>query len=281
MKTLRQSLLTLSFAALSLGGPGCAGSAPSEEETLVGEAASALTVGEESGDPTADAVAAESDEALAADAESASLLPQPGEGGGFCDVGARRARVMAHFDVNHDGQLGPAERQALRDELEARTGHPLAVRFGLQHRAHVMKRLRWVFDENGDGALSADERTAMMDALEARCLRLKAAVVERFDANGDGQLGPAERQAARDAFVARLQALRQQVLGQYDANGNGVLDEPERQQLRADRVAAFQARRAAVIAEFDADGDGALSDAEKLALRQALQQRLIEGRDAE
>lgn len=281
MKTLRQSLLTLSLATWSLGVAGCTGAAPTEEETLVGEATSALTVGEESGDPTADAVGSESDEELAAAADSASLVPQAGEGGGVCDPGATRARILAHFDANHDGQLGPAERQALRDELEARTGHPMAVRFGLQHRAHVLKRLRWAFDENGDGALSADERTALMDALEARCLRLRATVLERFDANGDGQLGPAERQAARDAFVARVQAQKQQVLGQYDANGNGQLDEPERRQLRADRVAAFQARRAAVKAQFDADGDGALSDAEKLALKRAIQQRLIEGRDAE
>lgn len=281
MKTLRQSLLTLSLTTLSFGVTACAGSAPTEEETLVGEAASALTVAEESGDPTADAVGSESDDELAAAGDSASLVPQAGEGGGFCDLGARRARILAHFDVNHDGQLGPAERQALRDELEARTGHPLAVRFGLQHRAHVMKRLRWAFDENNDGVLSADERTALMDALEARCLRLRATIIERFDANDDGQLGPAERQAARDAFLARVQALKQQVLSQYDVNGNGVLDEAERQQLRADRVAAFQARRAAVKAQFDADGDGVLSDAEQLALKHAIQQRLIDGRDAE
>ena len=278
MKILRKTLLTLSLSALA----GCQGGAMTEDETLVGEASSALTVAEESGDVTADAVGGESSTELSASGDEASLLPQtPGEADGFCDLNARRARVLARYDANDDGRLGPAERQALKDDLVARAGHPIAVRFGLMHRAHVIKRLQWVFDSNLDGTLSADERTAMVDALEARCVRIRANVIARFDANGDGSLDAAEKQAAKDAFVARVQALRQQVLTQYDVNSNGVLEETERAQLRSDRIAAFQARRAMVVAQFDVNDDGVLDDAEKTALKQAITQRIIDGRDAE
>lgn len=282
MKNLRKTLLTLSLTAVSLGGLACQSGTMTEEETLVGEASAALTVAEESGDVTADAVGGESATELAARGDEAAALPQSsGEADGVCDLGARRARVLARYDANGNGRLDPAERQALKDDLEARVGHPVALRFGLAHRAFVIKRLRWVFDSNSDGTLSSDERTAMVDALEARCERIRANVLARFDANGDGALDATERQAAKDALVARIQAKRQQVLSQYDANGNGVLDEGERLQLRDDRIAAFQARRAEVVAQFDANHDGTLDDAEKTALKQAIVQRLTDGRDAE
>jgi EF hand len=278
MKTLRQALLTLAFAAAS----SCAGPAMTQDETLVGEASSALTVAEETGDVTADAAGAETDAALGVSGDESAAVPEmPGDTDGVCDVGARRARVLARYDANDDGRLEATERAALKADLEARVGHPLAVRFGLAHRAHVMRRLHWVFDTDGDGALSSDERTAMVDALEARCERLRAAVIARFDANGDGSLDATERQAAKDAFVARVQAARQQVLAQYDTNGNGVLDDGERAALRDDRIAAFKARRAAVVSQFDANHDGVLDDAEKLALKNAIIQRIEEGRDAE
>ena len=278
MKILRKTLLALS---LSVGAVACQGGQMTEEETLVGEASSALTVAEESGDVTADAVGGETATEMTASGDESAVLPQTGDGDGVCDLGARRARVLARYDANGDGKLGPVERDALRDDLQARVGHPVALRFGLIHRAHVIKRLKWVFDTDLDGSLSADERTAMVDALEARCERIRANVIERFDTNGDGSLDATEKQAAKDALVARVQAFRQQVLTQYDVNTNGVLDDGERQQLRTDRIAAFQARRAAVVAQFDVNDDGTLDDAEKRALKQAITQRIIEGRDAE
>lgn len=282
MKILRKTFLTLSLTTLCAGGLACQGGPLTEDETLIGEASAALTVAEESGDVTADAVGGESSTELTASGDEASLLPQvPTEADGVCDLSARRARVLARYDMNGDGRLGPAERRALNDDLIARADHPVAARFGLMHRAHVIKRLRWVFDANSDGSLSSDERTAMIDALEARCERIRAKVLERFDANGDGSLDATEKQAAKDALVARVQAFRQQVLSQYDVNSNGVLDETERQQLKRDRIAAFQARRAAVVAQFDVNGDGTLDDAEKTALKQAITQRIAEGRDAE
>lgn len=281
MKPLRTALLTLSLSAASLGGVACQ-SPLTDEESLVGEASAAVTIAEETGDVTADAVALESSSDLSTSADlSAELPPATTESDGVCDFSAQRQRIMARYDANGDGKLSLAERQALRGDLEDATRHPVAVRFALAHRGHVMQRLRWVFDENNDGVLSTEERTALVDALEARCERIHATVMERFDANGDGTLDATERQAVKDALVARLRAARQAILEKYDTNGNGVLDHGERVALREDRVAAFQARKAELIDAYDVNDDGTLDDAEKLALKQAIQRRIIEGRDAE
>ncbi|MCA2980101.1 MAG: calcium-binding protein [Myxococcaceae bacterium] len=280
MTSLRRALLTLSLSTLPLSGAACQGSM-SDEEALVGEATSSLTVGEETGDLGAEAAAGQSDSALEALATDASELPGvPDDAPGVCDVEGRRRRVLARYDENGDGQLGPAERAQLSRDLSAR-GAPLAARLALRHRAAVMERVRWAFDENADGALSADERTALVDALEARCLRRRAAVVAAFDGDRDGALDVTERQAAKAALQAKVQALRQQVLAKHDANGNGALDDAEKVALRRELVAAWKATRAEVVKRFDANGDGALDDGERLALKRALQQRIAEGRDAE
>lgn len=281
MKPLRRALLTLSLSALTFGGAACQG-ALSEEEAVVGEATSYLTVAEETGNVASEASGGESDADVEEIVGDASELPSMPEGAtGVCDLEGRRQRVIANYDENGDGTLGPAERAQLKRDLEARVGHPFAVRFAARHRVHVMKRVKWVFDENNDGTLSTEERTAMVDALEARCLRIRAAVLERFDADHDGALNDTEKQAAKAALQAKLQALRQQVLAKYDANGNGVLDDGERLAIRADAIAAWKAKRAEVVKAFDTNGDGTLSDAEKLALKHAIQQRIAEGKDAE
>jgi Ca2+-binding EF-hand superfamily protein len=281
MTHLRRALLTVGLAALSLAGSACQGNL-SEDETLSGEAASALMAAEESGDVTADAAGAESIEVLSAQAEASAALPSlPDDAAGTCDFSAHRQRVLARYDADADGKLNAPERRALKADLETRFGSPLAVRFGLAHRAHVVRRAQWLFDENGDGQLSSDERTAMVDAFEARCRQVHARVLERFDADGSGKLEQTERQAAFEALRARVQAHRQTLLSEYDSNTNGVLDDGERLALRADRLAAFQTRRAALIEQFDANGDGTLGAVEVRALKQAIITRLIEGRDAE
>ncbi|MFO0598899.1 MAG: calcium-binding protein [Myxococcaceae bacterium] len=280
MKTLRRSLLTLSLAAVSFGGFSCGQGAMSDADTVVGQASSALTVADESGDVTADGVAAEGDAALAVSADESAAVPEAApDADGVCDLEGRRQRILARYDANANGQLDRDELAALRSDLADKGG--FAARFGVLHRRHVLRRLAWVFDENDDGQLSADERTALIDALHARCERIKANVLAHFDANGDGQLDETERAAAKAALVARVQAQRERILSQYDVNHDGVLDDGERAQLRADRVAAFKARRAELVAQFDADHDGTLNAAEKLALRQAIQQRIIDGRDSE
>lgn len=281
MKPLRRALLTLSLSALAFSGAACQG-AMAEDDAMVGEATSYLTVAEETGEVGAEASGAETDADVDELAQDASELPSmPEEASGVCDVEGRRQKVLATYDGDGDGKLGPAERVQLKRDLEARVGHPIAARFAIRHRLHVLKRLKWAFDENSDGSLSTDERTAMVDAMEARCLRLRAAVLEKFDANKDGALDASEKQAAKAALQAKVQALKQAVLTKYDVNGNGALDDGERLALRSDRIAAFKAKRAEVVARFDTNADGRLNDAEKLALKRAIQQRVAEGKDAE
>lgn len=281
MKPLRRALLTLSMSALAFSGAACQG-AMAEDDAMVGEATSYLTVAEETGEVGAEASGAETDADVDELAGDASELPSmPEEASGVCDLEGRRQKVLATYDGDGDGKLGPGERGQLKRDLEARIGHPVATRFAIRHRLHVLKRLKWAFDENADGSLSTDERTAMVDAMEARCLRLRAAVLEKFDANKDGALEASEKQAAKAALQAKVQSLKQAVLTKYDANGNGALDDGERLALRSDRIAAFKARRAEVVARFDTNADGRLNDAEKLALKQAIQQRVAEGKDAE
>lgn len=281
MKPLRRALLTLSMSALALSGSACHG-AMAEDDAMVGEATSYLTVAEETGEVGAEASGAETDADVDELAGDASELPSmPEEASGVCDLEGRRQKVLATYDGDGDGKLGPGERVQLKRDLEARVGHPIAARFAIRHRIHVLKRLKWAFDENSDGSLSTDERTAMVDAMEARCLRIRAAALEKFDANKDGALDAAEKQAAKAALQAKVQALKQAVLTKYDVNGNGALDDGERLALRSDRIAAFKAKRAEVVARFDTNADGRLNDAEKLALKHALQQRVAEGKDAE
>ncbi len=111
MKNLRKTLLTLTLTTASVGGLACAGGAMTEDQTLVGEASSALTVAEQTGDVTFDAAGAESDASLAANGDDAAALPQlPADADGVCDLGARRARVIARYDVNGDGRLDATER---------------------------------------------------------------------------------------------------------------------------------------------------------------------------
>ena len=94
MKPLRSALLTLAVSALSLGGIACQSGTLTEEETLVGEASAALTVAEESGDVTADAVGLESTADLSASAEeSAELPPTTTESDGVCDFRVQKQRV--------------------------------------------------------------------------------------------------------------------------------------------------------------------------------------------
>ncbi len=281
MKPLRCALLTLSMSALAFSGVACQG-AMTEDDAMVGEATSYLTVAEETGEVGAEASGAETDADVDELAGDASELPSmPEAASGVCDLEGRRQKVLATYDGDGDGKLGPGERVQLKRDLEARVGHPIAARFAIRHRIHVLKRLKWAFDENSDGSLSTDERTAMVDAMEARCLRLRAAVLEKFDANTDGALDAAEKQAAKAALQAKVQALKQAVLTKYDVNGNGALDDGERLALRSDRIAAFKTKRAEVVARFDTNADGRLNDAEKLALKRAIQQRVAEGKDAE
>ena len=277
--TTHHRLMTAALGlSLALGTFGCGG-AVDEDGDLIGEAASALMAEEESGEISPDGIVdadvdATADEAVANAGESAAPEPQ------LCDFAARRASVLAQYDADGDGQLGDTEREELRQDLEDMVGTRRA-RLLTRERHRAFQRVRWAFDENGDNALDETERAAMVAAMEARCERRRQAVLAQFDADADGQLSQTERDAFKAEVRARFQARRAALLAEYDANGDNRLGEAELRQLRADKVAAFQARRQAVLAQYDTDGNGRLSVEEALPLRQEMQRRIAESRDAE
>lgn len=281
-QSLRHRILTaavaFSVAATSVGcGAGTRGQ--TEEQLAVGEAAAAVTHSEEETTVGDDTVALGAETEVEASATESSELPQPvPQGvGDVCDFGERKKRVMAEYDANQNGKLDPEELDALKADLKAE--HPRFARVGWRFRRAGFHMVRWAFDENGDRQLSDEERAAMVDALEARCERIRANVLEKFDADGDGKLSEAEREAAREAFRAKMQAKYQELLAKYDANNSGQLELIERAKIRADVIAALKAKRAELIAKYDTDGDGKLSTEEALPLRQAIQDRIINGKE--
>ncbi|MBF5041734.1 MULTISPECIES: calcium-binding protein [Myxococcaceae] len=270
-------------ALVPLALAGCGRGADDDASLAVDEASAYLQASQETGDIGADAVVAADDTSVGAlaDEDVAMSTGDATDDGSPCDFQARRQQVLAKYDANGDGHLDRAELRALRADLVEDGLRPRRWALGTRARAWAFWRVRWAFDEDGSHSLDAEERASLVDAMEARCERLHAQRLEHFDANHDGQLDDAERAAAREAARQRWAELRAALLAKYDANGNGQLDDAERAQLRADRVAAAQARRAQLVAQYDTDGDGRLSVAEALPLRKALQQRIIEGKDAE
>jgi len=93
---------------------------------------------------------------------------------------ANRAQRLARFDTNRDGQLSQTERQAARAQRQAMRGERLAARGGVRR------------DANGDQAITRAE-------FQAHALQRFA----RLDTNRDGQLTRAERQAGKAQRQAR------------------------------------------------------------------------------
>jgi Ca2+-binding EF-hand superfamily protein len=272
LKSSSRLFFALPFAALA-----ACNNAPSGEDLEVGEASAAL-----SSDPSA---ADEADTAMGQDAvgdaaaESPDMTVDPADADSYapCDFAARRAAVLAQYDVNQDGKLEASERAALRadigERIESRPGGRLIAAIHRLH-LHAFLRLKWAFDENNDGVLSPDERTALVDAMEARCEARRAKVLAKWDTDGDGKLSEQELAAARAAWRAQLKAKYDAILAQYDTNKNGVLDPTEREQLRADVIAKIQAKIAAIKAQFDTNGDGKLDATEIAALKAAIRAKI-------
>ncbi|QSQ22518.1 EF-hand domain-containing protein [Pyxidicoccus parkwayensis] len=269
---------------LPLGLVACGKDDASEEGLYVGEAAAFLTASEEGGDIGGDAVADADVTTMTSMAgeDTDTLNAEPTDDGNVCDFSARRQEVLDKYDTDGDGTLSRAEFAELRADLGERrdTVRPRLAALRQRARHWAFWRVRWAFDEDGNGKLDAAERAALVDAMEARCERLRDERLEKFDANGDGKLDATERQAARQAVLAKWREKHQALVAEYDTNGNGVLDDGERVALRQDRVAAAQQRRATLMATYDTNGDGVLSTEEALPLREAIQRRIIEGRDA-
>ena len=137
------------------------------------------------------------------------------------DREARRTAAFDRIDANKDGQISRAEFTAMRPGMGGHrmAGHDMGGRgmvsgsekpamSGNPMRGHRMggMMLMRMADSNRDGAVSKDE--------------FAAAAATRFDAadtNRDGQLTPAERQAARGAMRERMQGLMR-----HDAPGEAA-----------------------------------------------------------
>lgn len=120
-----------------------------------------------------------------------------------------REEIMKQFDANGDGQLDQAERQAVREHMQAmrpagagggrgqgggpgqREGRPGGGR-GLAQ-----------FDTDGDGQLNAAEREAAAATMREHVVNNPRAM-ERFDLDGDGALSDDEWNKARDEVGERM-----------------------------------------------------------------------------
>ncbi len=238
-----------------------------DDEALIEEATYTEALSEGDGEGLTGVPEGEEDGVV--DEEAEASLDGEAQLSETCSLEALRARVMARYDRNGDGRLGPAERAALAEDLGPYPGlrHRWARHFRLQ-------RMKWVYDADEDGHLSQQERAELRADLEARCEARRAALLEHFDADQSGDLDAGEWEAARAALRARVQARVQAVLAEFDANGNGQLDEGEKLQLASAVRARLQAMRAALKAEFDADGNGVLDEAERAQLRERLRSRV-------
>lgn len=100
-----------------------------------------------------------------------------------------REEIIQQFDTNGDGQLDQAERQAVREHMQA--NRPEGRRGPAE------------FDTDGDGKLNKAERAAADAALRERATGNER-VMQRFDTDGDGNLSDAEWKKARKAMRDRM-----------------------------------------------------------------------------
>ena len=140
-----------------------------------------------------------------------------------------RTAMLERFDANKDGEIDDAEREAAREQTQARFTE-MRDRF-LQRR----------FDADGDGQLSEAETAEMNKAQEgwrARADAARAEFMERFDADKDGQISEPEREAVRESFRAQIEERRQAFMAEWDKDGDRELSDDERAAMLIDRELA-------------------------------------------
>ena len=94
--------------------------------------------------------------------------------------------MIKQFDKDGDGQLNDEERQALRAEMQQRSGG----QFPGFNREEMMKQ----FDKDGDGELNDEERQAM-----------RAEMQQRFGGTGGGGGGQRDQRGQRERGAPREQ----------------------------------------------------------------------------
>ncbi len=112
-----------------------------------------------------------------------------------CDAEGALASVLATYDGDGDGTIGPDEEDAV---LEDREGGPAA-----RHRARRWEGLAFIYDSDDSGDLAEAERAGLLADFTERCTAIHARILEEFDADADGELSEEERAAAREARESR------------------------------------------------------------------------------
>lgn len=112
-----------------------------------------------------------------------------------------REEIMQQFDTNGDGQLDQAERQAVREHMQAMRGQGggAGQREGRPGGGRGMAQ----FDTDGDGVLSDAERAAAAATMREHVVNNPRAM-QRFDLDGDGTLSDDEWAKASDEVGQRM-----------------------------------------------------------------------------
>jgi Ca2+-binding EF-hand superfamily protein len=199
--------------------------------------------------------------------------PQGHRGGPGGHRGGPPAELIEKFDVDGDGQLNQAEREAAHEQMKAQAQ---------AKKAEFIAK----FDSDGDGELNQAEREAAKAELGDE---FKGRRGEGGRAGRPGDRGGMHGQhgfGGQHGFRGQRghHPLPPELVAEYDADGDGTLNEAERGVAREQMKTKAQAKRAELVARFDADGDGELNQTERRAAAEAMraehrQQRTMRGVD--
>lgn len=204
-----------------------------------------------------------------------------------------RRKVLGIFDLNKDGKLKGAERDAANQALAAGKLTPTSRKDLERVKGYdelLTKEMVAQYDINGDGKLSQEER---QEAIRAWREQWWKGVLQKYDTDRDGQLSKQERQAASRAIAEQIsrkkrkeaaaiavvrdpaevwrQARRRWELRLFDTDSNGELNDAEQ------TAAGSFGRKVNSIVQtlsersMDANRDGSVSDAERAAFLRAWQ----------
>lgn len=172
-----------------------------------------------------------------------------------------RSSAMARYDLNHDGLLSVAEKEAYKQEILRRVASV---------RAASLKK----YDINGNGKLDPDEQTSLREARAKQHARSEARALGKFDANGDGTLDAEEQALRREARESWIADKRAQALQTFDANKNGVLDPSEKAAMKLKAEDA----RAMALQAYDKNADGRVDAQERTNASQAELDQVLDSR---
>ena len=227
------------------------------------------------------------DEALGVIEEAAPELERS------CAMADVRARVIARYDGDQDGELSEAERGEMGDmggppprrEGDGERGGPReggergeggpgadgerGERPKGPHGQRFQELMR-IYDFDRSHSLEDAEKATLEADLEIRCDNRQLKLLADFDADQDGELSDAEHETARETIHAEREARHLARVAEVDADADGEVSEEEHEAAREAHEERCEEGKERAVEAFDADGDGELSEAEHAALQDAL-----------